>query len=165
MLVLKKELRSALKKPFGTLYPSLDEAKESLPKHDILISVGDVTTKNLLESGFIPDIGIIDHKIQRKESKSNIEYDSVTLHANNPPGTLTKELWSSIEKALKLVEEKVNVLIIVDGEEDLSVLPCILSSPPNTLILYGQPNQGLVVVEADEVRNMTQEIIEEFEEV
>jgi len=165
VLVLKKELRSALKKPFGILYPSLDEAKKSLPKHDILISVGDVTTKNLLESGLIPDIGIIDHKIQRKQSKNNIEYNSVTLHAKNPPGTLTNELWNSIEKALKLVEEKINVLIIVEGEEDLSVLPCILSSPPSTLILYGQPNQGLVVVEADEVRNMTKEIIEEFEEV
>ncbi|MDI6644493.1 MAG: DUF359 domain-containing protein [Methanobacteriaceae archaeon] len=165
MLVLKKEHRSALKKPFGILYSSVDEAKHSLPQYDILISVGDVTTKNLLESGLIPDIGIIDHKIQRKQSKNNIEYDSVTLNAKNPPGTLTKELWSSIEKALKLVEEELNVLIIVEGEEDLSVLPCILSSPPGTVILYGQPNQGLVVVEADKVRKMTKNIIEEFEEV
>jgi hypothetical protein len=165
VLILKKELRSVLKKPFGKLYSSLDEAKNSLPEHNILISVGDVTTKNLLKSGLIPDIGIIDHKIQRKESKHNIDYDSVTLYAKNPPGTITQELWSTIKEAIKLVEKKVQVLIIVEGEEDLSVLPCILSSPPDSIILYGQPNEGLVVVKADEVRNMTKDIIEEFEEV
>ncbi|MGC9516927.1 MAG: GTP-dependent dephospho-CoA kinase family protein [Methanomicrobiales archaeon] len=165
MLVLKKEQRSALKKPFGKLYPSLEEAKQDFPDYDILISVGDVTTRNLLKSGLIPDIGIIDHKIQRKKSKHNIDYDSITLHVENPAGTITNELWSCIEEAFQLLEKNSHVLIIVEGEEDLSVLPCILSSPPGSIILYGQPNEGLVVVKADEVKNMAKDIIKEFKEV
>jgi uncharacterized protein (UPF0218 family) len=37
-------------------------------------------------------------------------------------------------------------LILVEGEEDLLTLPCIVESPDNALVLYGQPSEGLVVV-------------------
>jgi uncharacterized protein (UPF0218 family) len=38
----------------------------------------------------------------------------------------------------------------VDGEEDLAVLPCLLNSPKDAFILYGQPNEGVVLVKVDE---------------
>jgi uncharacterized protein (UPF0218 family) len=40
-------------------------------------------------------------------------------------------------------------LIIVEGEEDLLALPCIVESPSNSLVLYGQPSKGLVVVDTN----------------
>ncbi len=43
---------------------------------------------------------------------------------------------------------KKNVVILVDGEEDVLTLPCITGSPDNPLVLYGQPSQGLVVATA-----------------
>ncbi len=47
-----------------------------------------------------------------------------------------------------------DAVILVDGEEDLLALPCIVESPNNSLVLYGQPSQGLVVVDTSStVRN------------
>ena len=40
-----------------------------------------------------------------------------------------------------------DVLILVDGEEDLAVIPLILAAPFGVFILYGQPGEGVVVCE------------------
>ena len=41
-------------------------------------------------------------------------------------------------------------MIIVDGEEDLAVLPVVLLAPLDSLVFYGQRNQGLVLVKVTE---------------
>jgi uncharacterized protein (UPF0218 family) len=165
VLVLQKELRSELKEPLGNLYSSFTEAKKSLPHNKFIISVGDVTTKNLIDSGIYPQVGIIDHRVQRKDSEHQINYHAEILNAQNPPGTITKSLWETIALALSssLKSEK-NFLIIVDGEEDLAVLPCIILASKDTIILYGQPNEGVVVVNAADVKRKAEELINKFEE-
>ena len=46
------------------------------------------------------------------------------------------------------------VRITVFGEEDLLVLPVCIHAPDNSIVLYGQPNEGLVLVEiTTEIRN------------
>lgn len=164
MLILQKELRSELKEPLGNLYASLEEVKDSLSQYDYIISVGDVTTRNLIESKVYPRLGIIDNRIQRKDSDHEIEYKATILNAENPPGTITKDLWETIDYAISSSNSKENFLIVVKGEEDLAVLPSILMAPKNTVILYGQPNEGLVVVEAENVKKKAEELINEFEE-
>jgi uncharacterized protein (UPF0218 family) len=42
-----------------------------------------------------------------------------------------------------------DAVILVEGEEDLLALPSIVESPDNSLVLYGQPSQGLVVVDTN----------------
>ncbi|HYY92167.1 MAG TPA: DUF359 domain-containing protein, partial [Candidatus Dormibacteraeota bacterium] len=54
------------------------------------------------------------------------------------------ESWDAIRQAMR----EHDVVILVDGEEDLLTLPCIVESADNSLILYGQPSEGLVVVTA-----------------
>jgi uncharacterized protein (UPF0218 family) len=61
----------------------------------------------------------------------------------NPAATLTKELMDLIGDSLK---GKVRVKIIVDGEEDLATLPAILYAPLGSVVVYGQPNEGSVLV-------------------
>jgi uncharacterized protein (UPF0218 family) len=39
--------------------------------------------------------------------------------------------------------------IIIKGEEDLLALPLFMYSPNGWTVFYGQPNEGLVVVEID----------------
>ena len=34
----------------------------------------------------------------------------------------------------------------VDGEEDLLALPAVLSSPEKSIVVYGQPGEGIVLV-------------------
>src|SRR5437667_10531369 len=62
--------------------------------------------------------------------------------ATTSPGVITQEAWDMIKRAMK----EQDVLILIDGEEDLLTLPCIVESPPGAVVLYGQPSQGLVVV-------------------
>ena len=38
------------------------------------------------------------------------------------------------------------VRIIVNGEEDLLTVPACIYSPDNHMLLYGQPNEGIVSV-------------------
>ena len=162
MLILKKESREIFKEPFGKLYPALNEVDRDFLENHFIISIGDATTNNILNADIIPRIGIIDNKIEREISKHQIEYNAITFNFENPPGTITDELWETIEKAKYLAKES-NVLIVVNGEEDLAVIPCVLMAPEDTVILYGQPGEGLVVVEADKIKDIAKKMLDHFE--
>lgn len=165
MLILQKELRKKFKEPLGELYTSLDDIKDSLSQYDYIISVGDVTTNNLIESQIFPNLGIIDNKIQRGDSTKEIKYNAIILDAKNPAGTITDNLWETIKEAISSIKNsETNYLIVVKGEEDLAVLPCIIMAPKNTVIMYGQPNEGLVVLNAETVKEKAEKLINEFKE-
>ncbi|NYB52480.1 MAG: DUF359 domain-containing protein [Methanobacteriaceae archaeon] len=172
MLILNKELRAEFKKPVGVLYPSLDDALDFIKTKypdELLITVGDVTTRNLQKSGLIPHLGIIDHVVERSpiNEKKPVDYtiyDYVTLNAENPPGLITDELQDAIGKAFKLIKSGFRVIIVVDGEEDLAAIPCILMAPTTSLVLYGQPGEGLVVCEVDKVLEKVKKLKSKLEE-
>jgi uncharacterized protein (UPF0218 family) len=167
VLILKEEERRAFKKPFGEIYSSVAEIKKTLEKyknnHQLIISIGDATTSNLINTGITPDIGIIDHRIERKKTEKDDElsYFHTQLHAANPPGTITYELWEAIKKAYEL-NKSGPVLIVVDGEEDLAVLPCVITAPPETFVLYGQPGEGVVLCEVDRFKEIAIEFMNKF---
>ncbi|HUR25411.1 MAG TPA: DUF359 domain-containing protein, partial [Candidatus Thermoplasmatota archaeon] len=58
-----------------------------------------------------------------------------------------REAWDAIR--LGLQHEEGPVRIVVEGEEDLLGIPCFLEAPPGAIVLYGMPNQGVVVVRVD----------------
>jgi uncharacterized protein (UPF0218 family) len=130
--------------------------------------VGDVTTQNLQKSGLIPHLGIIDHVVERNQVTGKPVdysiYDYVTLNVENPAGVITDELEETIKKALQLVKGGFRVIIMVEGEEDLATLPCILMAPSGSLVLYGQPGEGLVVCEVDKVINKVKKLKSKLEE-
>ena len=135
------------KKPLGKLYVDFEDAIPMIKEASFLISVGDQTTKNLVDIDLIPDLGIIDNRIQRKDHNYDIIRTENILDADNPAGTITENLWETIEEAISLtLEDSGNRIIVVKGEEDLAVLPCLLIAPEDAVILYGQPNEGLVFV-------------------
>jgi hypothetical protein len=75
----------------------------------------------------------------------NLDHDSYkTIEVKNPAGTLTKELIDQIRASLN---SDGRVKIIVDGEEDLATLPAILYAPLGSVVVYGQPNEGSVLVD------------------
>ena len=161
MLILEKELRSEFKKPLGKLYTSLKDADDFIRSkypNDLLISIGDVTTRKLQEAGLIPHMGIIDNLVERKPAAHEIIYDNVTLKADNPAGTITDDLWNTIKQGFQLVRTGYRVIILVNGEEDLAVIPSILMAPPGSLVLYGQPGEGLVICNVDDVRDKIQKL-------
>ncbi|MCQ2972088.1 MAG: DUF359 domain-containing protein [archaeon] len=158
---LNKDLISELKIPLGKLYPKFEEAIEDIKVAEFLISVGDETYKNLIKNELYPNIGIIDNLIQRKNHNHDLIQTDDILEAINPAGTITEDLWETIEQAISLADVN-NQLIIVDGEEDLAVLPCIRLAPEETTILYGQPNEGLVLLKVSDVKEKAQELLEGF---
>lgn len=163
MLILPENLRPELKKPLGKLHRSFRDVR--IGGGVFLITVGDVTTSNALKSGFKPDISIIDNRVQRRSSDEKLEDNATILRSENPPGTITSGLWRTIEHAIRSsTETGERYMIVVDGEEDLAVLPSILLAPPNARILYGQPNEGVVIVEVEKVVKRARELIKNFEE-
>src|SRR5439155_26880947 len=86
---------------------------------------------------------IIDHISMRKPARSFAIKARKTYHVRNPAGVISMRSCEFIKQAMR--EE--DVVIYVEGEEDLLALPCIVESPDGGLVLYGQPSQGLVVVE------------------
>jgi uncharacterized protein (UPF0218 family) len=159
---LNKDIIIELKKPLGTLYPDFEDAIDEIKSSEFLISVGDETFKNLTEYELYPNIGIIDNLIQRKNHTHDVIRADHILKADNPAGYITDDLWETIGQALELSDNGECYVIEVAGEEDLAVLPCILMANPETTILYGQPNEGLVLLKARELKNKAQMLIDGF---
>lgn len=153
------------KKPLGKLYVDFEDAIPMIKEASFLISVGDQTTKNLVDIDLIPDLGIIDNRIQRKDHNYDIIRTENILDADNPAGTITENLWETIEEAISLtLEDSGNRIIVVKGEEDLAVLPCLLIAPEDAVILYGQPNEGLVFVNVCEGKSKAKRLMTFFNE-
>lgn len=165
MFVLKEELIHEFKEPLGELYPDFNDAISAIKEAKFLISVGDQTAKNLIDNDIIPDLGIIDGRIQRHDHNHDIIHTENILKADNPAGTITKGLWETIEFAIKsTLDDNENRLIVVKGEEDLAVLPCLLIAPEDAVILYGQPNEGLVFVNVSDAKNKAKQLMTYFNE-
>ena len=159
---LNKDIITELKKPLGKLYPNFEDAIEEIKSSEFLISVGDATFANLTKYELYPNIGIIDNLIQRKNHTHDIIPADNILKVKNPAGTITDDLWETIGKALELCNNGECYVIDVAGEEDLAVLPCILMASEDTTILYGQPNEGLVVLNVSDTIDKAQMLIDAF---
>lgn len=159
-LKLPENLRQALKKPIGTLIKESDVSRARimhfLPASAYIVTVGDATTERLVHFGLAPSLQIVDGTEKRQKRKPP-QSTAKKLYCNNPAGEITNESIETIRKALDLPPPN---QIIVNGEEDLLVIPVCLYAPPNTVVFYGQPNEGLVVVPVtDEIRNKTKAIL------
>ncbi len=102
--------------------------------------------------------------MERKPAQHDIVYDNVTLKAVNPAGSITPELWKTVKQGFKLTNAGYRVLILVNGEEDLAVIPCVILAPPGSLVLYGQPREGVVICEVDQIRDKAIKMKEKLKE-
>jgi hypothetical protein len=166
---LPETLRDELAKPRGTLVKGKeDEVSKKVSdiiqrrKPSKVITVGDVVTRSMISSGVKPDLSIIDGKTLRgPEEKLDYNTD-VTYRLINPAGLIVANAWKVIGKALK---EKKKIRIIVEGEEDLLAIPVVLLAPRGSLMLYGQPNEGIVIVTVnDEIREFARNLLIQMEE-
>lgn len=165
MFRLDENLIGEFKAPLGKLYVDFEDAIPKIKEAKFLISVGDQTTKNLVDVDLIPNLAIIDNRIQRKDHNYDIIRTENILESDNPAGTITEDLWETIEKAISLtLEDNENRIIVVKGEEDLAVLPCLLIAPEDAVILYGQPNEGLVFVNVYEGKDKATKLMTYFNE-
>ena len=160
---LPENLREQLKKPLGTLIPENQTSKENILKHlpseSFIITVGDATTEKMIKFDIIPSLQIIDSQEKRvSREPPSASMITTNLSCDNPAGEITPESIDLIKNAFTL---KPPVRITVNGEEDLLVIPVCLFAPENSIVLYGQPNEGLVIVSInEEIRKKTQLILD-----
>mgnify|MGYP006080341689 CR=1 FL=1 len=154
-LKMAPALDAELKTPMGTLFEGPEDdpeigmaaALDGMPDHvQLLVTVGDVTTKTLLEMGVTPDLALIDGMTKRSKLDEadlvNPEAFEHRLTAVNPAGVLTPSLCETLQEALRAEEP---VLLEVEGEEDLAPLVIHCFAPIGTVVLYGQPRTGVVM--------------------
>ena len=146
---LQFEGRSGLKTPKGEIFDVKDGPPEKRvverierESPNLVIAVGDVTAATVLEQGYTPHVMIVDgitkRGTYRKEFKAPQEY-----LIYNPAAVIYPEAWSVIDTA---IHQKNTTLVIVDGEEVLLGFPAVLLAPDDSVILYGQPDVGIVWV-------------------
>lgn len=160
-LKLTEELRKEFKKPLGKLMKEIDFG---LIEGKTVISVGDEVSENLLKRNFAPKLCIYDKKNKRNpfDPENTEKFKAVQFKAENPQGTITGKSVEIIKEALKSDHAK----IFVEGEEDLLVIPAINLAPIGSVVIYGQPNEGVVYVEVDElIKERMKNLIEKFEEI
>lgn len=116
----------------------------------LCIAVGDYVVREMINSGNIPDIGIVDYKTRRGSVDWKYEGFDLLLKVKNPAGTITEDLMSTIEIAIKSTSKGWKVLIEVDGEEDLASIPAIILSPIDSMVIYGIPDVGACHIRVDE---------------
>lgn len=150
--ILPTKLRRKLKKPLGELirgtYAETTEKLKRLlekEKPPCIVSVGDVVSRNLVDGKIFPKLLIIDNRVMRASIEPAKLEANEEKHVKNPPGTITFEALNAIQEAFK---DAHTVKIVVDGEEDLLALAAIHYAPENSIIVYGQPREGLVAVKA-----------------
>ena len=164
-LQIADELREELKKPFGELYLN---APALSADHGLVVTVGDVTTKFFNESSFGQKISVVDFKVGREEKFKDISElgflgKEKVIKVDNPAGHITADLFKKLKEIFKSDVEK-NIVLIVNGEDDLAVLPLILLSPLNTIIYYGQPEKGIVKVDVTEAaKDQAYSLVNQFQ--
>jgi len=116
-----------------------------------IITVGDCCSLNLPS-----DVKIFDGKVKRRKIKIPFSW---SFSCSNPPGTIQKEAWPIIKKAIRNKEN-----VFIEGEEDLLVIPCVLLSEKDTAVIYGLVDKGVCLIEvSSEVKKTFKELLRKFE--
>jgi uncharacterized protein (UPF0218 family) len=113
-----------------------------------LVAVGDAITAHLKAHGVRVDVAIVDKKVMRRPVAAVVVDDADSVKVTNPAGTITPQAYQAVQEVL-LGSRRSSVLVC--GEEDLLALPAIKFAPDGSLVVYGQPLVGIVVVRVTEV--------------
>ncbi|HJU79528.1 MAG TPA: GTP-dependent dephospho-CoA kinase family protein [Nitrososphaeraceae archaeon] len=154
------EVLAELKKPLGKLILDNDITENKIKKELLgikhkIITVGDRSTERLVSFDIYPDLAIVDSVERRQEKNTIIDDKKIELEVKNftkiscinPAGTITKDAFNKIRYAL--TGEK-DVILQVIGEEDLLTLPACYFAPNDSLVCYGQPLEGLVLIKVND---------------
>jgi cytidyltransferase-like protein len=162
-LILPNSLRWALAQPLGAIVADLDISR--LQKIPCLVTVGDVTSKRILDAGISPSLMVVDNQVERKPSTlfTNHTFDPHTYvaHVKSGPGFISDVALTILREWGDEPQKK--IVLIVEGEEDLLALPAVLYAPIGAVVLYGQPGKGLVHVEVtSELKTKVKRLLEQF---
>ena len=174
-LKIPEEERHKFSQPLGKLYSGtrketireVENAIYTFLEANFLVKVylvGDIVTQDFLANDFLKNfikICVIDEKTQRNQIKIETEdFFEDIIEFENPQGGIRKESFTLLNEIVS--SDKRILLKIIEGEEDLLVLPLVLSIPlsdrTKSLVFYGQPPitdskktipEGIVMVDVE----------------
>lgn len=158
-LLLPEGLRALLRKPIGAIYAN-DAVKEALllHKNDIIATIGDFTTKVVMDNGIVPSLAVIDLQVNRKPFQPLEAFkfgDAPVVRVKSGPGYIARGAIGAVEEWGKLAgiyRGRMLLALVIEGEDDLLTLPVIAHAPLGSVIYYGQPDQGVVEVIATQTQ-------------
>jgi GTP-dependent dephospho-CoA kinase len=168
-MFLSPENLRLLKQPLGLLlennYVTKQKLYSFLKDAKLIVSVGDATTDRLICYGIVPSVCVVDgreRRIQRKSlgGDSPLKNQVLQLKCSNPAGTISRRAVGVLVDAVRYSNNN-PVRVIVHGEEDLLTLPILILVPVGSVVLYGQPLKGIVIVEVDsKTRSTAKDLME-----
>jgi len=160
-----------LRRPFGQLFvgdsfPSLLAILQKGEGKVLRVSVGDVVTDFLLKSGVFPELCVVDHRTERRE-RQPLSFPSgySELRVKNRAGAIGQEAMAAVGYLAGVLRPSSRRILVVSGEEDLLALPLIALLPPDSLLVYGQPGEGVVLVTGNAKKEEAQRIMERMQVV
>ncbi|UCE09724.1 MAG: DUF359 domain-containing protein [Candidatus Thorarchaeota archaeon] len=147
--LLGEVIRADLQTPKGEVFETKDGkpeervvAKIEADSPECVIAVGDVTCATLVSQGYTPDVQVVDGITKRGKFVGSFSAEKeYTIF--NPAATIYPEAWSVIDTA---INDGATSLVVVEGEEDLMGFPAVLLARDGSVMLYGQPDVGIVWV-------------------
>lgn len=161
-LKMTKEAQERMQERIGVLItgeiPKPYYILKQMLKGEKVIAIGDVVAENLIKAGIEPDMMVVDGKSMREEREEREIAVQCDITVKNSASEITEELMEAIKKGYKR--------IYVEGEEDLAALPAILYAEENSVIVYGQPSEGIMVIRpTEENKETVRKTLELFEKL
>ncbi|NMC35592.1 pantetheine-phosphate adenylyltransferase [Candidatus Beckwithbacteria bacterium] len=149
-LAMSDMQKQILKEPLGELIrnPDLEQIASKLDTRQLNVAIGDISSLYAHQNNLPVQVYVFDKREQRQNLETSVDnflQSPNLITCQNPAGTISQELVSALQSGLTHRQH-----LKIDGEEDLALLPAILFLPLGSTILYGQPNQGIVLVTVTE---------------
>ncbi len=146
--VLPEALRSTFSMRYGPVLagPEADDRVRSL---GVFATCGDMVTRQAIDLGRVPLVGIVDYKTRRSEPVDPEAFRPLAarrlVRVRNPAGMLTQGLRTAVHEIISAG----GGLVVVDGEEDLGALSLVEEMPTGATVIYGIPGAGVSFVTVD----------------
>ncbi len=156
MYVLPQHLRPKYKELLGKLLenPKKGELLAAVKNRTCVVCIGDMVTYTMITNDIHVDMTVVDYFTCREEfahADAIRRMDADRKKVRNAPGTISDEAFETVKEGMKMTFPRERPLLIeVDGEEDLLLMPAVLYAPKGSVLLYGEPNAGIVAVYPDD---------------
>lgn len=153
-LQLPTTLRATLQKPMGQLFVGTEVdlhiaqqaclAAIGQAKPPLVVAVGDIVSRLVENVIDIPTLSVIDYVTKRVKT---LEVPH-TYDVQNPASTIRQTAAHLLVEHVRDMQTR--AVIRVEGEEDLLVIPAVLAAPLQSMVIYGQPDEGIVAITVTE---------------